>query len=369
MKSPGYDHRRTAGSAVLLVNLGTPEAPTPRALRRYLGEFLADPRIVETPRWLWWLILHGIILRIRPRRSARAYAKVWTERGSPLMAFSRDLSDKLASNLTLAEQAPVKVALAMRYGEPSISNVLRELRGAGIRRLLVIPMYPQYSATTTASVYDAVVDELRGWRWLPELRWVADYFEHPPWISAVADSIRDYWREHGQAERLLFSFHGIPKRYLINGDPYHCQCHASARLIASELGLDDSQWQLTFQSRFGREEWLRPYTDKTLEALPAQGIRNVQLVCPGFAVDCLETLEENAMENREIFLHAGGESFGYIPALNDSDAHVQALATLVRRHSAGWPEFSADWDASAESEHRQAQDKKAKRIAAELGYE
>ena len=332
---PGFRHDTPERSAVLLVNLGTPDAPTPAAVRRYLAEFLADPRVIEYPRWLWLPILYGAILPLRSRRSAHAYAQVWSDRGSPLLVHSQALAAGLAAAL-----APVEVALAMRYGSPSIAQVLRRLdHDGGLRRLLVLPLYPQYSATTTASVFDAVGAELAGWRWQPELRTIADYHDDGGWLDAVAASIRRHWDLHGRGERLLFSFHGVPRRYLLAGDPYHCHCLRGAREVAARLGLEAAEWQLSFQSRVGREEWLRPYTDDTVRRLAAEGVRRLDVVSPGFAVDCLETLEEIAQQNEGFFRAAGGERLSYVPCLNASDGHVQALAALLRRHGAGWPGF------------------------------
>jgi protoporphyrin/coproporphyrin ferrochelatase len=333
-----HDAALPGRTALVLVNLGTPEAPDPAPVRRFLAEFLADPRVVEQPRWLWWLILNGVILRIRPRRSARAYAKVWTPEGSPLMVFSRRLAERLAARPALAD---VDVRLAMRYGAPSIASVLDELAQRDLRRVLVLPLYPQYSATTTASVFDAVFDALGRWRHVPELRLIGDYHAENGYVAALADSIVAHRTRHGAAEKLLFSFHGIPERYVRNGDPYPTQCVATAKRVAERVGLRDGEWLLSYQSRVGREPWLKPYTDETLEKLASEGTRSVQVIAPGFAVDCLETLEEIAMENRERFLHAGGERYEYITALNDSDAHVAALESLALRHLQGWPVSSA----------------------------
>ena len=335
-----YRHGSPETTAILLVNLGTPDAPTPAAVRRYLAEFLSDPRVIELPRALWLPLLYGVILPFRSRRSAKAYARVWTEQGSPLLVHTRDLATKLHAALS-ADGRPLEVRMAMRYGSPSIPSVLAELRERGMRKLLVLPLYPQFSATTTATVFDAIADTLKSWRWQPELRFITDYHREPAWLDAVAASVRAHWAEHGRGDRLLFSFHGIPKRYFMNGDPYHCLCQFSAREVAQRLGLKREEWQLSFQSRVGREEWLRPYTDETMAALPAQGVKTLDVICPGFAVDCLETIEEIAMENAEIFQHAGGAALRYIPALNASDAHVQALLPLLRRQGAGWPELDA----------------------------
>ncbi len=342
---PGFEHNSLERLGVLLVNLGTPDAPTSGAVRRYLAEFLWDPRVVEAPRWLWWLVLHGRILRARPRRSAAAYRQVWTDQGSPLLIHSRRQSDALQVELKRRLPGPVQVELGMRYGRPSIAQALDDLRRAGCRRLLVLPLYPQYSATTTGSVFDAVVDWLKTWRWLPELRFVNQYHDEPRYVEALADSIRGTWADRPQAEKLLLSFHGIPRRYLLNGDPYHCQCQKTARLLAEELNLHRDQWAVSFQSRVGREEWLRPYTDHLLKEWAASGIKSVDVICPGFAADCLETLEEIGEQNRDFFLGAGGETFHYIHCLNDRPDHIEALAALLQKHSLGWPQSAEDYDA------------------------
>ena len=326
----GTDTLPAAG--LLLVNLGTPDSPAPADVRRYLAEFLWDPRVVETPRWLWWPLLHGIILNTRPRRSAEAYARIWTETVSPLLLHTRRQAEALQARL--GEQ--VKVVPAMRYGNPSIAAGLRELREAGCERILVLPLYPQYSATTTASTFDAVTEELRRWRRVPELRFIGQYHSEPGYIAALAASIREYQQENGTPEKLILSFHGIPQRYAEAGDPYPRQCERTARLLAEALGLEEGRWQLTYQSRMGREPWLQPYTSATLEALAREGVRHVQVLCPGFAADCLETLEEIAMENRDIFLAHGGERYGYIPCLNDRPDHVEALAAIARSYLGGW---------------------------------
>lgn len=339
---PAFRHDRPDATGVLLVNLGTPEAPTTGAVRHYLREFLSDPRVVELPRLLWWPILHGFILRTRPSRSARAYQQIWTPEGSPLLQYSRDLAARVGAALGADDSAGrLLVRVAMRYGPPSIPTVLREMQDAGLRRLLVLPLYPQYSATTTASVFDAVFAELRTWRWVPELRTVADYFHDPAHLDLLAARIRAHRATHGDADRLLFSFHGIPERFFRDGDPYFCQCQATAREVAQRLELPRDRWMVSFQSRVGREPWLKPYTDETLKRWPGEGVKSVQVVCPGFAVDCLETIEEIADENRETFLHAGGERYEYIPALNAEADHVDALAGLLRRHLAGWDPLDA----------------------------
>ncbi|MBR9805514.1 ferrochelatase, partial [bacterium] len=313
INAQSFSHDQSEKTALLIVNLGTPAAPTPKALRRYLKTFLWDPRVVELPRPLWWLILNGVILSIRPFRSAKAYQKVWTERGSPLLLHTEDQSKALEAALTSETSAFDIVAYAMRYGDPSIEEVIDGLRKQHVTRLLVLPLYPQYSATTTASVFDAVSDAMSRHRWLPELRFINQYHDTDAYIHACAEQIRRYRAEHGSSDILMFSFHGIPKRYLMNGDPYHCQCLKSARLIAEALQLNSTEYMTCFQSRFGREEWLKPYTDHSLEALAKSGTASVQVFCPGFASDCLETIEEIGMENRDVFLQAGGKRYDYIP--------------------------------------------------------
>lgn len=347
-----YTHGSSVASGVLLVNLGTPQAPTRRAVRRYLAEFLADPRIVEAPRWLWWLALHGVILRVRPARSARLYEKIWTPQGSPLQTGTRALAESLQNSLKRQRPGPILVRYAMRYGTPSIASVLRELAEVGVRRLLVLPLFPQYSGTTGASVLDAVGAELAAWRWVPELRFVSDYHAEPRYIEALARSVEAHWQSHSRAQRLLLSFHGIPQRYFRAGDPYFCQCQATARALRERLDLGEDELSVAFQSRVGREAWLAPYTDQVLKALPKQGVRQVQVLCPGFAVDCLETLEEIALTNRSRFLAAGGERFEYIPALNASEDHVAALSELILRNGQGWAEFDPAWDSARAAAQR-----------------
>lgn len=331
-----FKHGSPAPIGVLLCNLGTPEAPTASAVRTYLAEFLADPRVVELPRALWMPILHGIILNVRPRRSAHAYAKIWTDAGSPLMVNARAQQAAVAAALESAAPGTYQVALGMRYGQPSIASALRELAAANVRKILVLPLYPQYSAPSTASVIDAVTAELRQWRWVPELRTVMDYHAEDAYIAALADSVREYRAANGSGERLLISFHGIPRRYFLAGDPYFCQCQATARLLAERLGLGKDEWLITFQSRFGRDKWLEPYTDITLGQLARDGVGRIDVICPGFAADCLETLEEIAVQNRELFEAAGGRDLRYIPALNVRPDHIAFLQDLVIRHTGGW---------------------------------
>ncbi|MEZ5572855.1 MAG: ferrochelatase [Halioglobus sp.] len=334
--SENFDHEQAPCIGVLLTNLGTPRAPEKRALRAYLKEFLWDPRVVEIPRPIWWFILHGVILNIRPRRSAHSYRSVWTERGSPLMFHTQDQTDALRTALQVQYGEKVQVEFAMRYGTPAISEVVQGMLQRGVRKLLVLPLYPQYSGATTGSTFDALAADFTQRRWLPELRFVNHYHDHPSYIKALADSVRAFRAVHGSADKLLFSYHGVPQRYLDQGDPYHCECLKTSRLVAQELGLQEGDYQTTFQSRFGREEWLKPYTDVTLKEFPAQGIKTVQVMSPGFAADCLETLEEIAVENRDYFLQAGGERFDYIPCLNSTPEHITALASIASEHLHGW---------------------------------
>ncbi len=334
--------QRKAPVGVLLVNLGTPDAPTASATRRYLAEFLSDPRVVEAPRWLWRLVLHGVILRIRPARSARLYRSIWTEEGSPLLVIARRQQKGIARRLKDRSGDRVHVELAMRYGNPSVSRGLHALKEAGCTRILVLPLYPQYSATTTGSTFDAVAAELMRWRRVPALRFVDGYHDEPGYIEALAASVRAHWRSQGRGERLLMSFHGIPERYFRDGDPYPCLCRKTGRLLAEALGLAEQEWAVSFQSRFGRERWVEPYTDDTLRAWAEEGVRRVDVVCPGFSADCLETLEEIAIQNRDLFLEAGGEALNYIPALNDAPEHLDFLAGRIERELTGWLEAGSN---------------------------
>ncbi len=364
LPEPSFDHARPPRAAVLLVNLGTPAAPTAAALRPYLREFLSDPRVVEIPSLLWWPILHGLILTVRPRRSAAKYASIWTPQGSPLKVHS-DQQALLLRGWLGERGFDLDVALAMRYGEPSIASVLGELRARGTDRLLIVPMYPQYSAATTATAFDAVNAVLAQTRNVPEVRWVRHFCDQPHYIEALKARVLEHWRKVGRVVddggKLVVSFHGVPRRTLDLGDPYHCQCHKTARLLAQALGLEPDQYAVTFQSRFGRAEWLRPYTSVVLEELGRAGAKRVDVICPGFVADCLETLEEIAMEGRETFQHAGGGDFHYIPALNDSPAFIDALVELVRAHVQGWSVSRQDID------RRDAQAKESSLRAIRLG--
>ncbi|WP_119157822.1 ferrochelatase [Caldimonas tepidiphila] len=351
-------HGQPARTGVLLCNLGTPEAPTAPAVRRYLAQFLSDPRVVEIPAALWKPILHGVILRVRPAKSAAKYASIWTPEGSPLKVWTERQAKLLRGYLGERGHA-VEVVPAMRYGEPSIGAQLDALRSRGVTRVLVLPLYPQYSGTTTASVYDAVHAWAGAQRWVPELRLVNHYHDEPLYIDALARRIEAHWSAHGRPERLLMSFHGVPERTLHLGDPYHCECHKTARLLAARLGLSDAQYVVTFQSRFGKAKWLEPYTEPTLRELARQGVKRVDAVCPGFAGDCLETLEEIAIEGKEAFLTSGGREFHYIPCLNDTHEGMLALTAVAERHLAGWPTREA-----ADAEELSRQRERARRLGA-----
>jgi ferrochelatase len=323
---------------VLLVNTGTPDSLELRAIRDYLAKFLSDPRVIELPRWLWLPILHGYILRTRPRSSQAKYRKVWTQGGAPLLSLSRELRTQLAGSLAQRALAPFSVELGMLYSTPSVADGLLKLQQAGAQRILVLPLFPQYCGASTGSVYDQVGQELARWRWLPELRFIADYHDHPGFVTALRDSILAHWQQHGRTGHLLMSFHGIPEAYFDKGDPYFFKCHRSARLLADELLLKDGEWSVSFQSRLGPSKWLQPYTFEEITRLPARGVDDVTVVCPGFAVDCLETLEEIDVENRQRFLQAGGRKFSYVPALNASAGHVRFLTDLICQHAQGWAE-------------------------------
>ena len=335
-QEPAFTHGQAARTAVLYCNLGTPDAPTTAAVRRYLTEFLSDPRVVEIPRLLWMLILHGIVLRVRPAKSAVKYASVWTKEGSPLKVWTE--KQALLLQGWLAQRAhPVQVRYAMRYGQTSIASQLDALKAEGVTRVLVLPAYPQYSATTTASVFDAVYAWAGSTRLIPELRFVNHYHDEPLYIEALAKRIRKHWQDNGRGDKLVMSFHGVPQRTLQLGDPYHCECFKTARLLAERLGLQKAQYQVTFQSRLGRAKWLEPYTEPSLIALGRAGVARVDVVCPGFTSDCLETLEEIAMEGKDAFLRAGGKEFSYIPCLNDQPEWINALCAIAQQHMGGWP--------------------------------
>ena len=347
---PPFAHDRVPRVGVLLVNLGTPDEATPSAVRRYLAQFLTDPRVIEIPAWLWKPILYGVILFVRPAASARKYSAIWTKDGSPLLVHSMKqktllqgyLGQRLKSAGFPADLCPIE--LGMRYGNPSVGTALERLRAANCEKILVVPLYPQYAASTTASAFDAVAAHLEQVRRIPGIRFIETFHSDPGYIKALAQNVNDFWQKEGRPDRLVLSFHGLPKQTLDRGDPYHCYCHMTARLLAQELGLAATQWSLTFQSRFGRAPWLKPYTSDSLRALGRDGIRRVDVFCPGFVADCLETLEEIAIEARVTFLESGGKEFHVIPCLNEHPLWISALADLVFRNLDGWLTHPPDQD-------------------------
>jgi ferrochelatase len=333
---PTFAHGTPAKTGILLVNLGTPDAPTAKAVRPYLKEFLGDPRVVEIPRAIWWLILNGIILNTRPKKSAAKYATIWMPEGSPLRVHTEKQTSLLQGYLSQRTKAPFVVDYAMRYGNPSIASVLRKLRELNCQRILVVPMYPQYAASSSGTAFDIVFAEVQNMRNTPALRTIRNFHDYPGYIKALANNINEYWMKNGRPEKLVMSFHGLPQFSLDKGDPYHCECHKTGRLLAQELGLKPEQYFISFQSRFGKAEWLKPYTTATLQELGKKKTKRVDVVCPGFVADCLETLEEIAMEGKEDFQHAGGGEYHYIPCLNERNDWMHALTELVMENLQGW---------------------------------
>jgi ferrochelatase len=334
---PSYAHGTPEKTAVLLINLGTPDAPSAQAVRPYLKEFLSDPRVVEIPRAIWWLILNGIILNVRPKKSAAKYASIWMPEGSPLKVYTEQQTRLLQQHLqTAAGGSELVVEYAMRYGNPSVASVLKKLKAQNCQRILLLPLYPQYAASSTATAFDAVYQELLRMRNMPAIRTIKHFHDDAGYIKASAQNIRDYWTLHGRPDKLVMSFHGVPRYTLEKGDPYHCECLKSGRMIAEELGLSQEQYIVSFQSRFGKAEWIKPYTTATLQELGKQKTKRVDVVCPGFAADCLETLEEIAQEGKEDFQHAGGGDYHYIPCLNTRPEWIQALGDLVLKNLNGW---------------------------------
>lgn len=323
---------KIAKTGVLLTNLGTPSAPTAEALRTYLREFLSDPRVVEIPRLVWMIILHGIILRVRPAKSAKLYKSIWTEEGSPLMVHAKNQQQKVAATLADEYGDNVIVDLAMRYGDASISSALKRFQAQGVKKIVILPLYPQFAGPTTASTFDAVYQEIKQWRWIPSLDFISSYHDNNDYIQALTNTINEHIAEHGKPDKLVLSYHGMPKLFLENGDPYYCFCHKTTRLLAEKLAFNESDFVMTFQSRFGKAEWLQPYTDKTLEKLAQEGTKHIAIISPAFSADCLETLEELESENREVFMEAGGETYHYIPCLNDRDDHIDMITSLVKPH-------------------------------------
>ncbi len=336
LTEPAHPHGTPQKTGILLVNLGSPDAPTPQAVRTYLREFLSDPRVVEMPRAIWWLILNGIILNTRPKKSAAKYASIWMKEGSPLRVYTAKQAALLQGYLGQRSRAPLVVEYAMRYGNPSIPDALRKLKEQNCQRILVVPLYPQYAASTTATVNDIVFGELQRMRNAPALRTIKHFHDHPGYIKALANNVNEHWMKHARPDKLLKSFHGLPQFMLHKGDPYHCECQKTGRLLAQELGLKPEQYASSFQSRFGKAAWLQPYTTATLKEWGKQKISRVDVVCPGFVADCLETLEEIAQEGKEDFLHAGGGECRYIPCLNDRNDWIHALTDLVMDNLQGW---------------------------------
>ena len=331
-----YEHGSKEKIGVLITNLGTPNAPNKKELKVYLNQFLSDPRVIELPKILWQILLKLVILQIRPSKSAEAYKQIWTEKGSPLLDIANRQLNKIQSSFS-SKNENIVFEVGMRYGNPSIPDALSKLQKKQIRRLLVLPMYPQYCAATTGSTFDEVTNVLQKWRWIPEMRFINQYFEEKNYIEALSNSIKSFWKKNKKPQKIIFSYHGIPKRYLTNGDPYHCFCLKTTRLVKEHLGLLDDEIMTTFQSRFGKEEWLKPYTSETLKELPKQGIKNIHIISPGFSSDCLETLEELEEENKEYFMESGGENYHYIPCLNDHDDHINVFVNLIKKHIQGWP--------------------------------
>ena len=330
-----YEHGSKEKIGVLITNLGTPDEPNPKALKIYLKEFLSDPRVIEVPKIIWQFILRFFILQIRPKKSAAVYKSIWTKDGSPLL----DISNKQLSAIKFLmkdSHSNTIIKLGMRYGNPSIKDALLELQKKQVRKLLILPLYPQYCAATSGSTFDAVSKILQGWRWVPELRFINQYFEEKKYIQTLSNSIESFWEKNDKPQKLIFSYHGIPKKYHLNGDPYHCFCLKTTRLVKEYLKLSDDAVITTFQSRFGSQEWLQPYTDMTLKDLPKEGIKKIQIISPGFSADCLETLEELKVENKNYFIEAGGEEYKYIPCLNDSPSHIKFLVELISKHTQGW---------------------------------
>jgi len=330
-----YSHGAERKIGVLLVNLGTPDAPTTSAVRKYLAEFLSDPRIVEMPRIIWWLILNIIILNIRPQRSKKLYKKIWSKDGSPLLVISNNIVSKIKNSKNILKKN-ILIDLAMRYGNPSIKKALDNYRENNINKLVVIPMFPQYSAATTASIFDKLSSEMKTWRNIPDIRFLSTYHDEPSYISACAHRIKHHWEKEKKSKKLIFSFHGLPQVNLHKGDPYHCYCHKTAEMIAKELKISESDYIVTFQSRFGNQVWLQPYTDEVLENLAKEGVDSVDIFCPGFLCDCLETLEEINIQSRENYISCGGIFFNYISALNDSDENIKSMENIILQEIMDW---------------------------------
>ena len=332
-----FSHGTPNSVGILLVNLGTPDNTKTSSVRRYLRQFLSDPRVIEVPKVIWWFVLNLFILPFRPSKSAEAYKEIWTKEGSPLLLYSEEITKKIQKSFNGRElKNDFHVELAMSYGKPSIENSLNKLRKKNVRRILLLPMYPQYSSTTTGSVFENVTKVLSKQRWIPEFRHINQYHDNKAYIETISDSIKEFWKSNGTSDRLLFSFHGLPKKMLLEGDPYHCQCYKTARLVSEKLELSEDDWFVSFQSRLGPTKWLEPYTDETLKSWGEKKSGVVDVICPGFSVDCLETLEEIAMENAEYYEEAGGKKLRYIPALNSQQKHISFLINLIEKNISDW---------------------------------
>lgn len=353
LPEPAYQHGSIDKTGVLLVNLGTPDAPDAKSLRIYLKQFLSEPRIIEFPRWLWWFILHGIILTIRPAKSAKKYAQIWLPEGSPLKIHTERQTEQVAALLKEQLSTSLVVEYAMIIGTPSIAEQLQRLKAQGCSRILVLSLFPQYAASSSGCVLEGVFTELSKMRNIPDIRTVKHYHDHSDYIAALAQNIRDYWGKHGKPNKLIISFHGVPRKTLEKGDPYYCECQKTGRLLAAALALTDDQYQICFQSRFGFSKWLSPYTAEVIKELGQQKTKRIDVVCPGFVADCLETLEEIAIEGKEIFIEAGGEEFHYIPSLNEHPEWIKALGNIIQTHLSGWVEQpAASEEESAQSRAR-----------------
>ena len=330
-----YKHGSRQRLGVLITNLGTPDKPTRQGLKIYLKEFLSDPRVIEVPKLIWQIILRLIILNLRPQKVAKLYKAIWEKEGGPLLVMLQKQKNSLKKFLQKKEKN-LKIEIGMRYGNPSIKLGLEKLRNQGCRKILILPLYPQYCAATTGSTFDKVTEILKKWRWIPELRFINNYYEEPMYINCLIKSIKESWKKKGKSQKLIFSYHGVPKKYLLKGDPYHCFCQKTTRLVAEKMKLKEKDYITTFQSRFGPDEWLQPYTDKTLKELPKKGVKKIHILSPGFSSDCLETLEELEVENKKNFLSSGGEEYNYINCLNDDPQHIKMLVSLILNHLRGW---------------------------------
>jgi len=357
---PSFEHGDQAKVGILLANLGTPDAPTAKALRPYLQQFLHDRRVIEIPRFIWCWILHCIILVVRPKKSAHKYAQVWMKEGSPLLVHAQNQTKLLESALKKSINSPFKVVLGMSYGNPSMKSAIEELKAAHCNKILVFPLYPQYAASSTAAAFDSVWKVLLKMRNVPAIRTIKHYHDHPAYIKALANHIREHWAKHGKPNLTVMSFHGVPKFHLLKGDPYHCECHKTGRLLAETLGLSKDEYKVAFQSRFGKQEWLQPYLAKTLEALGQAKTARIDVICPGFSSDCLETLEEIAMEGKEIFQSNGGGEYHYIPALNENEDWINAMHQITLENLSGW--VSNDFDHASAREDAEARKARAKTL-------